>query len=325
MSDKALLERFEAWRAEGRTLVLGTVVSTAGSTYTKQGHRVLITADGDCEGLVSGGCLEGDLAEHAREVAASGKARVITYDLRGDGEELFGLAIGCDGLLRILLQRLTPAEGYEPLAGIAAVLRGDAPADCVIALADRDGVALGDTLVGADKPVARPEWSEAELLRTTLSPLPRLLVLGAGQDAVPVVTLADTLGWRVTLVDHRPAYLARPGFAAADVRLAASAAELPRRVALPTFAAALVMSHHLPSDRSYLAALADSPIPYIGLLGPPGRRDRLLRELGAAANGLGDRLHGPAGLDIGADSPEAIALSILAEVYSHTRGRPGAG
>lgn len=324
MSYKVLLKRFNGWRAEGRTLVLGTVVGTAGSTYTKAGHRVLLTADGDCEGLVSGGCLENDLAEHARQVAASGQARVITYDLRADGEELFGLAIGCDGLLRILLQRLTPAEGYEPLTSIAAVLLGETPVHCAILLANHGSLALGTTLIGVDRQNDQPEWAGAEILRTTIAPLPRLLVLGAGQDAVPVVALADTLGWRVTLVDHRPAYLARPGFDVADVRLCAPAAELAERVVLRSFAAALVMSHHLPADRSYLAALADSPLPYIGLLGPPGRRDRLLRELGAAATGLGDRLHGPAGLDIGADSPEAIALSILAEVYRHARGRQGA-
>ena len=107
MSDKALLQRFDAWRGEGRTLVLATVVGTAGSTYTKAGHRILIADSGDYQGLVSGGCLEGDLAAHAREVIASGEARIVTYDLRGENEELFGLGIGCDGLLRILLQRLS--------------------------------------------------------------------------------------------------------------------------------------------------------------------------------------------------------------------------
>jgi xanthine/CO dehydrogenase XdhC/CoxF family maturation factor len=315
VSTKALLRRFDAWRREGRTLVLATVVGTAGSTYTKAGHRILIADDGDYQGLVSGGCLEGDLAVHARDVIATGTARVITYDLRGENEELFGLGIGCDGLLRILLQRLAPADDYAPFAHIAEILRGDTPSSCAILLADRGELRTGDTLFAATGPAIE------DVLHTALTPLPRLLVLGAGPDAEPVVTLADLLGWRITVADHRPAYLERPAFAAADARLGAPAGELADRVQLAHFRAAIVMSHHLATDRTYLAALAASPIPYIGLLGPPGRRDRLLEEIGAAGVLLGNRLHGPAGLDIGADSPESIALSILGEVQAVTRNR----
>lgn len=315
MSDKALLQRFDAWRSEGRVLVLATVVGTAGSTYTKAGQRMLIVDSGDYQGLVSGGCLEGDLAAHAREVIASGAARLVTYDLRGENDELFGLGIGCDGLLRILLQRLSPDAGYEPFARIAGFLRGDAPAPCAIMLADRGELRTGDTLFGVTGPEAD------DMLHTELRPLPRLLVLGAGPDAAPVVTLADVLGWRITVVDHRPAYLERPAFAVADARVCTRADALAMQVPLAHFAAAIVMSHHLATDRGYLAALATCAIPYIGLLGPPGRRDRLLGELGDAASALRDRLHGPAGLDIGADSPESIALSILAEVHATTRRR----
>lgn len=291
MTAKALLRRFEAWRAAGRTLALATVAGTEGSTYTKAGHRILIADTGEWEGLVSGGCLEGDLAEHARRVIATGRPELVTYDLRGDNEELFGLGIGCDGLLRILLQRLSPAEGYEPFAGISRVWLGDRPEH------------REDTL------------PDGATLRTTVYPIPRLLVLGAGPDAAPVVALAELLGWRVTVADHRPAWLERPGLAAAESRVAGPAADIAAALPLGTFAAAIVMSHHLASDRAYLAALAPGAIPYIGLLGPPGRRDRLLRELGAAGARLTGRLHGPAGLDIGADSPESIALSILAEIH----------
>ena len=321
MSDKALLKRFDAWRREGQPLALATVVSTAGSTYTKPGHRMLITATGDYQGLISGGCLEGDLAMHAQQVITAGEPRIVTYDLLGEDEALFGLGIGCDGVLRILLQRLSPADGYEPLAAIAAVLCGDAPAHCAVVLADAGEFRIGATLIRADGLFNQPALATADVLYTPLRPLPRLLVLGAGPDVVPVVALADLLGWRITLVDHRPAYLERPGFAAADSRVCVPAAEVADPIALLPYAAAIVMSHHLATDRSYLAALATSPIPYIGLLGPPGRRNRLLRELGDTAKALEGRLHGPAGLDIGADSPESIALSILAEIHSMTRTR----
>ncbi len=321
MSDKALLERFDAWRREGRTLVLATVVSTAGSTYTKPGHRMLIAGSDDYEGLVSGGCLEGDLAAHAGEVIASGDTRVITYDLRGEADDLFGLGIGCDGLLRILLQRLSPAGDYGPFARMAEVLKGDSPAHCAVVLADQGDFRTGATLFSTGADFGAFDLPVSEVLYTTLRPLPRLLVLGAGPDAAPVVTLADLLGWRITVVDHRPAYLERPAFAAADARISAPAVALATQVTLPHFTAAIVMSHHLATDRSYLLALAKSAIPYIGLLGPPGRRDRLLADLGDTARQLDGRLHGPAGLDIGADSPESIALSILGELHAATRGR----
>ena len=316
MSNKALLERFDAWRRAHRLLALATVISTAGSTYTKAGQRLLVTDAGDYQGLVSGGCLEGDLATHAGQVITSGTARIVTYDLRPAHDELFGLGIGCDGLLRILLQRLTPADAYEPFATIAASLRGDAPVSCKLVVGEHGELPLGTTLIGAGDDSAHSGLAKSEVLELKLRPLPCLLVVGAGQDAVPVVALADLLGWRVTVVDHRPAYLALPAFAVADSRVAAPAADLAQSVPLSTFAAAIVMSHHLATDRSYLAVLAGSSVPYVGLLGPPGRRDRLLRDLGDDGVALAGRLHGPAGLDIGADSPESIALSILAEIHA---------
>ena len=316
MSIKALLQRFDAWRRENRLLALATVISTAGSTYTKAGQRLLVTDSGDYQGLVSGGCLEGDLATHAGQVITSGTARIVTYDLGASNDELFGLGIGCDGWLQILLQRLSPADAYEPLATIAASLRGDATVNCALVVGEHGELPLGTTLIGTDGSKARSGLAKSEVLELKLRPLPRLLVLGAGQDAVPVVALADLLGWRVTLVDHRSAYLERPAFAVADSRVAAPAADLARSVPLSTFAAAIVMSHHLTTDHSYLAVLAMSSVPYVGLLGPPARRDRLLRELGNDGVALAGRLHGPAGLDIGADSPESIALSILAEIHA---------
>jgi xanthine dehydrogenase accessory factor len=321
MTDKALLQRFDTWRSEGRSLVLATVVATAGATYTKAGHRILIADSGDFEGLVSGGCLEGDLATHAGQVTESGQTRVVTYDLRETNDELFGLGIGCDGLLRILLQRLSPADAYEPFAAIAASMRGDVTVHCALVVGEQGDLPMGTTLISADASSAWSGLAAAKVLYLPLRPLPRLLVLGAGQDAVPVVALADLLGWRVTVADHRPAYLDLPAFAVADTRVAAPAAELASAVPLSTFAAAIVMSHHLATDHSYLVVLAKSAVPYIGLLGPPGRRDRLLQELGSKGNALAGRLHGPAGLDIGADSPESIALSILAEIHALSRAR----
>ena len=345
MSSKALLQRFAGWRSTQQTLALATVIETAGSTYSKAGHRILICESGDYQGLVSGGCLEGDLAEHARRVMSTGIATSITYDLRDEADELFGLGVGCNGLLRILLQRLSPVDDYQPFTAISEVLLGTEPGVCGLLVESHTDPALaGKSLVltptgmlytglnpaltglltslytaAQPAPVLHRFAHEAQTLQALIAPLyplPRLLVLGAGLDAIPLVTLADTLGWRVSLADHRPAYLQREGFGAAEHSVCAPAAELSQRLPLETFSAVVVMSHHLATDRIYLQQLAASKIPYIGLLGPPARRERLMQDLGVTAGALHGRVHGPAGLDIGASSPESIALSILAQIQS---------
>jgi xanthine/CO dehydrogenase XdhC/CoxF family maturation factor len=345
---RTLFERFDAWRTEGRTLVLATVIETSGSTYSKAGHRILIADSDEWQGLVSGGCLEGDLALQAEQVRRDGLARVVTYDLRGDADGVFGLGVGCDGLLRILLQRLDPATGWEPMSGIAAAVRDGQPGTLLTITGPGGGLAAGATLLRAgDRQVATgldaaaagalaglarsgpraaavalpAPFAPATALVTPLQPLPRLLVFGAGPDVAPLVAFAQPLDFHVTIYDHRPASTARPDLATADRIITAPPGEVARHVDLDGCAAAVVMSHHLDSDRSYLAALAGTAIPYVALLGPRHRRERLLRELGAAGRGLAGRLRGPAGLDLGHDTPEGIALAIVAEIAAVRHGR----
>jgi len=146
-------------------------------------------------------------------------------------------------------------------------------------------------------------------------PLPRMLVLGAGLDAIPLVSIADQLGWQTTIMDHREAYLEKAGFTGLPNAVHIQPSKLSATTDLTQFSAAIVMSHHLASDRVYLEQLAPSCIPYVGVLGPRARRDRLVADLSRdGVQGL-DRIKGPIGLDIGADCAESIALSILAEVY----------
>jgi len=321
--------------------VLATVYETLGSTYTKAGHRILIAANGDYRGLVSGGCLEGDLAERARIVVERGLAAAVTYDLRDSADELFGLAIGCNGLLRVFLQPLLPAGHYEPFATIAECLRGTRPAAMAMVVASESPAApLGATVVASragvrefgitgalemekgarralDEGRARLETRDGvSVLFAPISPVPRLLVLGGGLDAAPLVAMATELGWSVTVADHRPAYAARPELASADRVSVVEPGRVSEELPLDEFTAVVVMSHHLPTDRKYLAELASVDVPYLGVLGPRARRERLLADLSEVAPSLGERLRGPVGLDIGADSPESIALSILAELQA---------
>jgi len=346
MMPKNLLKSFDEWRKQKQDLVLASVFETAGSTYSKTGARMLINSNGDFQGMLSGGCLEGDLAERAREVLTSGTAQMVTYDLGLNDEELWGLGIGCDGLMKIFLQPLLAEKNYAPFVAIARAYDGDHPEVAATVLAsDQVGVEPGATLVTANDNVelfgltddaAKDLLGEAQaaladnisstrkiqagdakatVLFALIKPRPRLLVLGAGPDAEPVTRLAAELGWRITVIDHRPAYIEKGSFGDADEVICCPADEMADVVDLAKFNTTIVMSHHLATDRSYLAQLSRSDIPYIGLLGPKDRRRRLLEDLGADARDLEGRLHGPAGLDIGAVGPAAIALSILAEMH----------
>jgi xanthine dehydrogenase accessory factor len=296
-----LLEFFDARRERGEPLVLVTVFETEGSTYSKAGAQMLIDGDGVFRGMLSGGCLEGDLAARAGAVLDTGAPQVVSYDLAVD-DELWGMGVGCDGVIRVLLQPLRPDDGYEPFAGIAAILAGHERGEVVLQL---------------------PGESPREL-RVPVRPPPRVLVLGAGPDAEPVVRFAAELGWRCTVVDHRPAYIEGGDFAAAEQALCMPAGELAGTLDLRTYDMAIVMSHHLASDRAYLRQLAPADLRYVGLLGPRHRRDRLLGELGAECRDLAARLRGPAGLDLGGRGPAPIALSIVAEMQQVVAADEGA-
>jgi xanthine/CO dehydrogenase XdhC/CoxF family maturation factor len=286
-----LLQFFESHQGRAEPLVLVTVYETEGSTYSKAGAQMLVDQNGVFRGMLSGGCLEGDLAIRAQQVLETGKAQTVTYDL-GDDDELWGMGVGCDGLMRMLLQPLLPQDDYAPFAKIAGILRGHTAAEVRI-------------------PISGESFPELTIL---VEPPPQVLVLGAGLDAEPVVRFAAELGWRCTVVDHRQAYIDNGEFSAATLTLCLPADDLSEELELSRYDMAIVMSHHLVSDRSYLRQLAATQIAYIGLLGPKNRRDRLLGELGEAAANLGPRLFGPAGLNLGGRGPEPIALSIVAQM-----------
>ncbi len=333
---EVLLERLSP---QAPPAVLATLVSTAGSTYRKAGARMLILPDGAYHGLLSGGCLETDLQMHAQEVARSGVARAVEYDLRGPDDLVFGIGAGCEGAMRVLLE---PSHADRAMLGAiaqAGSTLAQGRAACLVTVHESAALRLG-TQAAADLPrelAAAASQALAERRsrafeqsaaggRTRafvqyLAPAPRLLVCGAGPDARPVADAALALGWRVTVVDHRPAYAVPPRFPGAEIRLAEASA-LRATVHLAAHHAAVVMSHHLPSDVAYLRELAAAGAPgYVGLLGPAARRRRIAEELGSAMDPLRHRLRGPVGLDLGAVTPEAIALSIVGEIHAWLAGR----
>jgi xanthine/CO dehydrogenase XdhC/CoxF family maturation factor len=277
-------------------------------------------------------------------VIASGEARSVRYDTRTADDLLWGLGLGCEGAMQILLMQAGPANGWQPLAYLTAALDAhQRTAIGVVVESSRVDVPVGSIALPDDASVAapaladpavqdalrraavngEPRWVEQSSWRLFALPLslpPRILLLGAGPDALPVLEFAARLDWKVTLVDHRAAYAVPTHFPGAERVLLARPEALSSTLDLRHYAAAVVMSHHLPSDLAYLRALAASTIPFVGLLGPAVRRERLLADLGADAQPLQARLHAPVGLPLGGRSPESIALAIVAQLHAFVHG-----
>jgi xanthine/CO dehydrogenase XdhC/CoxF family maturation factor len=344
-----LLPLYERERAAGRPLVLGVVLETAGSTYRKPGALMLIASDGNYAGLLSGGCLEGDLREHANTVRESGVPRVVSYDLRGPDDLLWGLGVGCEGAMNILLLRVSASNEWQPIAHFNEALAAHrVTAVGIVVEPGTSGRTAGDVILPrliagapAQPPVSAIEgalldhasrglaaWldqpgSDAKIFGLAHALPPRVLLLGAGPDTLPIVDFAARLGWKVTLIDHRSAYAQPSRFPMAERVVHSRPDELTGVFETRGFNAAVVMSHHLPSDLAYLHWLAKTEIPYVGLLGPAIRREKLLSDMGADANLLRPRLRAPVGLAIGGRAPESIALAIVAEIHAFVHGSEG--
>ncbi len=340
-----LIQKFQQLKKDPRPIVLATITETFGSTYQKAGARMLIEQDGELTGLLGGGCFEHDLIEHARSVFTSGVAKTVFYDMRSEEDAVWGLGMGCNGAVRIFLQLLRKDQHFQPLnliveasdhhhSGLLVTICESAHPDFPV------GHSLflpSETVLAETEPFSLqilPEKSRLQLLTLgsqeikafydRLHPPLQLLVLGAGVDAIPVVKFAKALGWAITVADHRPGYIDKQRFPDADGLLHLLPDELASYLKLQQFDAAVLMTHNLNYDQRFLEVLATSAINYIGLLGPAHRRKHLLEGLtGHTTAELQDKVYGPVGLDIGAETPEEIAISIVAGIQAARKGLSG--
>jgi xanthine/CO dehydrogenase XdhC/CoxF family maturation factor/CTP:molybdopterin cytidylyltransferase MocA len=289
----------------GSPCALATILEATGSTYRRAGAALLVEESGTMHGAISGGCLDADLLEHARRVMKSGEPKIVDY-LSKDDDSLFGVAMGCGGELRILVEpvdealraALDFARAHDREDLVAYVAPGPRPATRVAARVDFESAAA-----------ATARWSR---------PLPasrEVFLFGAGPEAAPFCAVAGELGWRVTLCDHRAA-LVEGRFDGIDV-IVAPVTELVAKASPPARAAAVVMMHNLPHDLTLLRELLPLDLAYLGILGPKRRTETLLQTLrdeGAAT--AGKAIHAPVGLAIGAENPAEIALSMASEIQA---------
>jgi xanthine dehydrogenase accessory factor len=318
---KEIVERVIALAADGRRAAIATVVRVEGSSYRRPGARLLIQNDGSTCGGVSGGCLEADVRDAALRVIQSGTPRLLHYDTGADDRTVWGLGLGCNGSVDVFVQAATE----QPT--LAAVR------EMQTRLADSSPFAVSTFVEGTDAGQivldSGPKDTESRLTREghnlvfaeVFQPPPTLLVCGAGDDARPLVTYASESGFVVTMVDHRPAFLDAERFPLAQRLLCRRPEAGVHGLDVDSRTLVVVMTHSLAHDRDWLQCLLATSAQYIGLLGPRTRAEGILSQLGACDD---SRVFAPVGLTLGADGPEQIAISVVAELLAVlSRQQPG--
>lgn len=305
--------------------VLGTVYKTEGPCYRKAGAMMLFNGIGQQFGLLSGGCLESDIQKRARQVMQTGRATTLRYDGSDEDDLPFLLGIGCGGTVYILLQPICSEINYLGLGEVHRTLLGRCGGyfhqliPCHTGEVQSRFVPAGshpDFETPTPQMASLTEVAGRTWLVTPITPDLHLLVVGGGLDARPVVSIAHELGWQISLCDPRPANARREFFMSAGTILRHAGEELKNHVAARSVDAAILMSHNVQMDAEALCILQSSSLKYLALLGPDSRRKKVLAAADLTEEQLRTPLAGPAGLDIGAELPESIALSILAECHA---------
>jgi xanthine/CO dehydrogenase XdhC/CoxF family maturation factor len=337
----AILGQVPHLEEAGARAALATVVRTTGAAYRRPGAKLLVLESGQTRGGVSGGCLEADVREVAAQVMLEQAPRLLHYDTSADDRVVFGLGLGCDGTVDVFVQPVESAfgRGVGPRMrelissatsfAVSTVVEGE-PRGCILVWA-RGGPAGGSGDEELDRALAAEaaqllERRESRLLEIegrsvfieVLSPPPHLVIFGAGDDALPLARLAAMAGFEVTVVDHRPGALTPDRFPPPARLVLRRPEDGLSDLGLGRRHFAVVQTHALGHDREWTRALLSQPLAYLGLLGPRSRAESLLGQLGVERT---ERLFAPVGLDLGADGPEQVAVSIVAEMLAVRAGR----
>lgn len=338
---------------QGIKTALATVVHVEGSAYRQPGAKMLVTENGMLTGAISGGCLEGDALRKAQLVMMQQQPMLVTYDTNDEDDAKLGVGLGCNGIIHILLEPVNAEDPLNAVAMLEEIISHRAPAVLVtlFTLHRRKGPQPGTCLVltangklhhcipdqqlqnAITTDAHRALQSRSSFTKTYLStgndytthtayipPAPQLLVAGAGNDVIPLVKMAALLGWHTIVIDGRPGYATAARFPEATQVLMAKPTQALSQLQTDPYTAAVLMTHNYNYDLALLAQLLPLPLAYIGVLGPVKKLQRMLDELGenniCITRQQRERIHGPAGLDLGAETAEEIALSVISEIKS---------
>ncbi|ARS40452.1 alanine dehydrogenase [Sphingobacteriaceae bacterium GW460-11-11-14-LB5] len=340
-----IIKAYQKATKEKKKTALATVVQVEGSSYRRPGARMLITEDGQLTGAISGGCLEGDALRKALSAIVQQENKLITYDTTDEDDAKFGVQLGCNGIVHILFEPIIEADALNPIAILTALQGKRAHAVLVTLFSLTDKLQLGTSMLFRNEPVLskiskeikdevlqdaeevyrnktatfknyKTENQQIDAFLEFIQPPISLIIAGAGNDAQPLAEMAYLLGWEVTVIDGRPTHATPQRFTNATRVLVSKPENILAQIQIDAQTAFVLMTHNYNYDLELLKYLLNTKVPYIGTLGPKKKLIRMLGELDLATPANETRVHGPIGLDIGAETAEEIAISILAEIKS---------
>jgi xanthine dehydrogenase accessory factor len=360
---KELLQIIKAYDAAlyaGKKSALAAVVHVDGSSYRRPGARMMVTDDGELTGAISGGCLEGDALRKAMLVLSQQQSKLITYDTSDEDDATIGIQLGCQGVIQVLFEPIDALNTNNPIQLLrkAVALRQQSVLVTLFCLQDKKSAQPGTCLLieangnisGAipytELQEAVMEDVQSAMLQQTslfknyqyknisvtafiefLQPTVSLVVVGAGNDAIPMMQIADTLGWEVSVVDGRGTHAKPERFTAACQVLVSKPGNILEKITIDSQTVFVMMTHNYNYDLAMLKVLLQRKVTYIGMLGPKKKLEQMLDELRDEGIAVTDEqlnsIYGPVGLEIGAETAEEIALSIIAEIKAVLSNKPG--
>ena len=348
---------FDKAQSKGKQAALATVVSVEGSSYRKEGARMLITEEGELTGAISGGCLEGDALRKALFVMHEKKAKLVIYDTSNEDDVEVGFQLGCNGIIHVLIEPINSDELLNPISLLKEVvntrqavilttmfsLNRNVIQKGTCLLLKADGTVL-NTII--DDPLASLVMADMRTVLATdnssiktyvnedieltafiniIKPQIALILIGAGNDAIPIVKMGELLGWKVTVADGRPDYANKKRFSSGCQVVVAKPEKIFSCLDIDSQTMFVLMTHNYNYDLAMLRQLLQLDVRYIGILGSRGKISRMVEELineGIDVEKKLSKIYSPVGIDIGAESPEEIALSIVSEIQSVLSGHP---
>jgi len=357
---REIIKAYDAAVHAGKKSALAAVVHLNGSSYRRPGARMMVTDVGELTGAISGGCLEGDALRRAMMVLSQQQSKLVTYDSSDEDDAIIGMQLGCAGIIQVLFEPINPNDHNNPIQLLrkAVALRqksvlvtlfsledkkNEQPGTCL--LMEENGNISGtipyselqDAIMGNVHHAMQQQTSSfnnyvGKNVSVTafiefLQPAISLVVIGAGNDAIPMMQIADTIGWDVRVVDGRSTHAKPERFACACQVLVSKPEKVLEQIPIDQQTVFVMMTHNYNYDLAMLKALLQCKVTYIGILGPKKKLDRMLDELRDDGIELTQEqlntIYGPVGLEIGAETAEEIALSIIAEIKAVLSGKLG--